>query len=372
MSRSERAARRRAWSGRAVRVVGAGVVALTLACGDDSVVPEVASEPEALRLHAPVARVETTHRWLDLLAQRPSAVVMRDEVVTIDLAHRSANKHLALGQDDQWTLGVEIDERVAGLVRGRTVSFDVPIDGELSPALNPDTEEHAGLALALTLRPMVEKQSVTVLWEEDAAGPPAPGTEGWQRRTLSLPAEQDPRRATTGMRLHFRRVGEHAGRAGGRGGDAAWRWGVTSGSPACLPRPSTVAAVPPSLPDPSEGERHPRAGWPGTGPGLLPGAAAARAAADWTCAGQGSLQVLASSDADHREGRPPTVLFEEPLRPAGDRRELDLTAWGGVPTRLEIRARGSKGVSGAVLRDGRADRRAPLPAAAIERPRAPA
>src|SRR5690606_28099148 len=117
--------------------------------------------PEAPRVIAPVARVESTNRWLDLVAQRPSAVVLRDEAVYVDLARRSSGKHFALGQHAEWLQGVEVEGRVAGVVRGRTVSLDVPIDGELSPALNPDSEEHAGLAIALELCPLVEGQSVT-------------------------------------------------------------------------------------------------------------------------------------------------------------------------------------------------------------------
>lgn len=338
-----------------------------LGCGDDAgPAPAVEStEPEAPRLVAPVARVESTGRWLDLIAQRPSAVVVRDEAVHVDLGRKSATKHLALGQADEWRLGVEVEGRMAGVVLGRSASLDLPIDGELSPALNPDPPElpeRAALAVALELCPLAEGQSVTVLWEEQPLAhlPLAPG---WQRRTLSLPADRI-HAGDNRLRLHFRRVGEHAGEP------AAAAVGLVE-----LGRHERIVALPP------EGER---AAPFGVTPEPEGGATLALAAGTGLVyyvvpprrgkllldvRGQGSLQVLASSDADHREGRAPTVLFQEPLRPAGDRRELDLTAWGGVPTRLELRASGSKGDSGAIVRAAEivARRSHPLD----QRPRAP-
>lgn len=320
-------------------------VALLGACGDDaaSLAIAVGPEPEAPSLVAPVAQVETTDRWLDLIAQRPSAVVMRHETVYIDLARRSAGRHLALGQGDQWQLGVELDGRVGGVVRGRTVSLDVPLDGELSPALNPDTDEHAGLAVALTLRPLVDKQSVTVLWEEVPLAH-LRLTEGWQRRTLSLPADRihpgDNR-----LRLHFRHMGEHGGEPAAAA-VALVELGRHDRITGLQPEGDHVAPFG-VRPEPEGGATLELAAGTGLAYYVVP---PQRGKLLLDVQGQGAVQVLASSDADHREGRPPTVLFEEPLRPAGERRELDMTAWGGVPTRLEIRARGSKGDSGAVLR----------------------
>ncbi len=320
---------------------------LTLAagCGDDTGSAPVAAlpGPEAPRLDAPLSQVETTDRWLDLIAQRPSAVVMRHEAVLVDLARRSATKHLALGQYDQWSLGVEVDERGAGVVRGRTVSFDLPVDGELSPALNPDTEEHSGLALALTLRPLTDKQSVTVLWDEVPLAH-LRLEEGWQRRTLSLPGDR-VHPGDNRLRLHFRHVGEHAGQPAAAAVstiELGRHPRITGRLPAAQPvAPFSV------LPEPSGGAMLELAAGTGLTYYVVP---PRRGKLLLDVRGQGSLQVLASSDADHREGRPPTVLFEEPLRPAGERRELDLTAWGGVATRLQIRASGSKGQSGAVIR----------------------
>lgn len=343
MSRSEaRGAWRWAWWR---RWSSAAVVALAMGCGDDapSSTQPATPELEAPRLVAPLAQVETTDRWLDLVAQRPSAVIMRDEALFVDLARRSSNKHLALGQEDQWTLGVEIDDRVAGLVHGRTVSFDLPVDGELSPALNPGTEDHPGLALAITLRPLAEKQSVTVLWDEVPLAH-LRLEDGWQRRTLSLP----PDRVHPGenrLRLHFRHVGEHAGQPA-----------AAAVATVELGRHDRITALPPEAPHVAPFRIEPK---PGGGAVLELAAGTGlvhyvvpprRGKLLLDVRGQGELQVLASSDEDHAQGRPPTVLFEEPLRPAGERRELDLSAWGGVPTRLEIRARGSKGDSGARLR----------------------
>ncbi|MCA9655768.1 MAG: sulfatase [Myxococcales bacterium] len=356
-----------------MRRIGRGLALLAMlavggpACSDDAAeVPpvEVPQGPVAPTLMAPVARVETTDRWLDLIAQRPSAVVMRDGGVLVDLGRRSASKHLALGQHDEWRLGVEVDDRVGGIVRGRTVSFDLPLDGELSPALNPDDPETetSGLAMAITLRPLVEDQSVTVLWEEKPLAH-LRLSEGWQRRTLSLPAEL-VHPGDNRMRLHFRRMGEHGGEPA-----AAVVTRVEVGRHDLITGTLPEAEpVPPFTvePDPEGGATLELAAGSSLVYYLVP---PRRGRLRLDVRGQGSLQVLASSDADHREGRRPSVLFEEPLRPAGDRRELDLTAWGGVPTRLEIRAGGSKGDSGAVLRVAEiaARRSQPLD----QRPRAP-
>ncbi len=314
-------------------------------CGDDGPphAAAVPDEPEAPRLMAPVARVETTDRWLDLVAQRPSAVVLREDAVYVDLARRSCAKHLALGQDDQWRLGVEVDGRVGGIVRGRTVSFDIPLDGGLSPALNPDVEEDTpGLAMAITLAPLVEKQSVTVLWEEKPLAH-LRLTDGWQRRTLSLPTDKihpgDNR-----LRLHFRHLGEHGGTPAAAA-VALVEVGRHERITSLVPQGAHVAPYRVE-PQPGGGATLELAAGTGLVYYVVP---PRRGRLRLDVRGQGSLRVRASSDADHREGRAPTVLFEEPLRPAGEQRELDLTAWGGVPTRLEIVARGSKGQSGAVV-----------------------
>lgn len=347
-------------------LLAAGLVLGWFGCGgDDGAEPvptDEPSEPEAPRLIAPVARVESTDRWLDLVAQRPSAVIMRDEAVYIDMGRRSATKHLAPGPASEWQLGVEVEGRMAGLVAGRSGSLDIPIDGELSPARNPDSPEHPALAVALELCPLAEGQSVTVLWEEQTLAH-LPLTAGWQRRTLSLPADKI-HAGDNRLRLHFRRVGQHAG------GPAAAAVGLVE-----LGKHERIVALPP------EGERPaPLSVEPETDGGVTLGLPAGSSLVWYVvpprrgkllldARGQGSLEVLTSSDADHREGRAPTVLFQEPLRPAGDRRELDLTAWGGVPTRLELRVRGSKGDSGATVRAAElvARRSQPLD----QRPRAP-
>ncbi|MCA9711914.1 MAG: sulfatase, partial [Myxococcales bacterium] len=203
------------------------------------------------------------------------------------------------------------------------------------------------LAMAITLRPTAPEQSVTVLWEEVPLAH-LRLAEGWQRRTFSLPADRiHP--GENRLRLHFRHVGEHGGEPA-----AAAVARVEVG------RHDRIAALPP--PDAVEGEHvAPYRVEPEPEGGVTLALAAGTGLVYYVVPprrgkllldvrGQGALQVLASSDADHREGREPSVLLQEPLRPAGERRELDLSAFGGVPTRLEIRTQGSKGQSGAVLR----------------------
>lgn len=323
-------------------VLGATLVG---ACpGEPEAVPmEVPEQPEAPRLIAPVARVETTDRWLDLIAQRPSATVLRDGLLQVDLGRKSVAKHLALGQDKDWNIGAEIEGRSCGVVLARTVSFDIPLDGALSPALHPDKEEIPGLAMAITLSPLTEKQSVTVLWEETPLAH-LRLTEGWQRRTLSLPADLI-HAGDNRLRLHFRNVGEHAGQPAAA---AVERIEVGTHEAITALQPEGEVPAPFGVePQPDGGATLSLAAGTSLVYYVVP---PRRGRLRLDARGQGALQVLASSDADHRSGRAPTVLSDEPLRPAGDHRELDLTAWGGVPTRVEIRATGSKGDSGAVIR----------------------
>lgn len=342
------------------RVLGAWLLLSLCSCvpgcreEPDAIALEVAAQPEAPRLIAPVAQVQSTDGWLDLIAQRPSAVVMRDGIVEVELSQRSAAKHIVLGQDDQWERPATVDERAAALVRGRTVSFDLPLDGALSPALNPsvapgpdaadpDTDT-PGLAIAITLHPMVEKQSVTVLWEETTLAH-LTLSPGWQRRTLSLPPEL-VHAGDNRLRLHFRHVETRDDKP-----IAAAIERIEVGTH------EAITALPPDrdeLGPLTRVEPQPDGRVALT---LRPGASLVyylvpprRGRLRLDVRGQGALQVFASVDEDHREGRSPSVLFDEPLRPAGDQPLLDLRAFGGVPTRLEIRATGSPQASGAVLR----------------------
>jgi len=321
-------------------------VVVAVACGGSTpsdpakVAAPVASE--APRVVAPVARVETTDGWLDLIAQRPSAVVLRDERVLIDLSRASAARHIALGQAERWQLGVQVDGRAAGVLRGRTASIDIPVDGARSPGLNPDSEEHPGLAVAVTVRPMTEKQQMTVLWNERPLAH-LRLTEGWQRRTLSVPADiVQP--GENRMRLHFRRL------AASEDGDvevSAAVERVEFGAHAVITRPPQTVGPAVTVQPRPQGESTVR---------LAGGSALAyyvtpprRGRFVLAVQGKGAITVRVSSDADHRKGRKGTTLVDEPLRPAGQEHELDLTAWGDTPIRLELAVRGSTEAEAVIL-----------------------
>ncbi len=320
-------------------------LALT-ACGDDAVTPaerprEVAAEPPSVA--APVARVETADAWLDLLAQRPSAVLLDRGRIIVDLDQENARKHVALAHRHHWRLGVmvpgtaggAIEDRRAGVIVGRTAALDVPLDGDLAPKLHTATETSSGLAVAITVRGLVDRQSVTVLWNEQPVAH-LPLGMGWERRTVSLPPAV-VRPGDNRLRLHFRHVGP---------------WGElpeVSGAVARVEIGSegAIASI--------EGVEPPSAVYrtrPGSAPGrpvveLGSGSALAyyvvpprRAKLILDVRGQGAVDVRVSSSEDHAAGRRPTVLLDEPLRPTGRRAELDLTAWGGIPVRIEVRVRG--------------------------------
>lgn len=316
--------------------------------------------PLAPRVQAPVARVSTTDRWLDLVAQRPRAVVLRDGLVHLELFHPAATSHFALGERDRWRLPVAVDGRAAAVLGGRTATIHVPLDGDLAPALHPDTEERAGLAMALEVRGFGEGQSVTVLWNERPLAHLSL-SDHWERRTLSLPGDL-VRPGENELRLHFRRVaqweGEPAAGAVQRvevGGHAA----ITDARPDAV-RPPAYRVEPRS-----DGEAllRLRAGT-SLAYHLVP-PRRGRLLVD--VSGKGAFRVRASTDADHRAGKAPRVLLDEALRPAGDRRELDLTAWGGSPVRLELEARGTDEDSEAVLHSAQILVRRPVPRDARDR-----
>nr|WP_255216679.1 sulfatase-like hydrolase/transferase [Pseudenhygromyxa sp. WMMC2535] len=58
--------------------------------------------------------------------------------------------------------------------------------------------------------------------------------------------------------------------------------------------------------------------------------------------GRGGLEILASTDVDHRFGRRPAELLQQPLRATGRSVSVDLSGYGEVPTRLEIRVRSTR------------------------------
>lgn len=318
---------------------------LALAACESAPPPAAASPPpaaEAPSVIAPVSRVESTEGWLDLVAQRPSAVALHNDRVVVDLGRKAALKHFALPTAEAWTEPTEVGGRSASVVRGKSGELDLPIDGDLSPARHPDVDGHPGLALAITVHPLVENQSMTVLLDDRPLASLALSA-GWQRRTFSLPADM-VHAGENRVRLHFRRVGTHEG----------------SSASAAVARvevgPHDAIVEGKDEPEDDAYRVHLRPGgepelWIPADRGLawyIVPPRRGRLLVD--ARGHGAIDIRVSTDADHREGRPPTSLLDDPLRPAGDRRELDLTAWGEVPVRVEVRVRGSGKEAGATIR----------------------
>lgn len=281
---------------------------------------------------APVAKVESSDAWLDLLDQRPSAVVHREGALSVDLGRPHAHKHVTLSVRGQWALARNVEGRLAGVVLGRTASLDLPVDGLLSPALHPEGPKEPALALALELRALVADQSVTVLWNERPLAN-LTLTSGWERRTLSIPADV-VRTGENRLRLHFRRAGPWAGLD-----TAAAVARVEVGLPGRIREPPKLDA-PPYL---VETRRDSGAALTLTAGSSLVYylAPPRRSRLLLDVRGHGALRIGVSTDADHREGRTPTVLYDEALRPGGHRSELDLSAWADESIRLEVGLRSS-------------------------------
>ncbi len=329
------------------------LLALIAACtrGDDSTSARVRPAPAK---PAPVAKVESTDAWQDLIAQRPSAVVMRDGRLWIDLGHPSAHKHLQLAAaGTPWRLAQDIDERRAAILVGQGGALDIPLDGPLSPKLHPDKpfvpepgkpvpEEppppEAGLALAITLRALAPDQSVTVLWEERPLAN-LRVSQDWERRTLSLPGDL----VLTGenrLRLHFRALAPYAGELDGEPeGEAQVSAAIESVEVGPL---AAIRAGPPSA---KLGAGYAIAARGDKVEFEVPAGMSLvyyvvpprRSRLRFEASGRGSIEVLASTDADHRFGRKPAVIVQEPLRASGRATSVDLSGYGGIPTRLELR-----------------------------------
>lgn len=340
-------------SARRVRALALTTALALTGCGDDPgaaprrpAAPTLrADAPAAPRLappSGPVSRIESTDLWLDLIAQRPSAVTTQDGQLVIDLGIPQARKHLDLAGASPWRLAAEVDGVAAGILLTQSGALDLPLDGELSPALHPDRDGQPALALALTLRALAPGQSVTVLWQEQVLAHLTLGTS-WERRTLSLPSKL-LLPGENRLRLHFKRLGAHDGRSA-----AAAVQRVEVG-----PREQITGAPRPARPPYRVDDRDPTAPQilmsPGTGLTYYvrpPRRARLRVDAR----GRGSLEVLISTDEDHAAGRPPAEALKEPLRPAGKRHELDLSGYGGMPLRIEIRAQSGEADGEAVLRE---------------------
>ena len=337
------------------------LVIFTIGCGDDRPEPGVARESgrehgtEVTQQLAPVARIGSTDAWQDLIAQRPSAVVIRSGRVYIDMGHPSARKHLQLAAGGSpFLLAQDVDDRRAAILVGASGALDIPIDGELAPALHPDTpwqpaEGHesdprpdplppptAGLAMAITMRAMAPDQSVTVLWEERPLAN-LRVSDQWERRTLSLPHDL----VVTGenrLRLHFRSLAP-LDQAGADPGQEPPQVSAAIESVEI----GTLAAI---KSGPLERSRSfsIRASAGETEFEVPAGVALAyymvpprRSRLQIEVSGRGALSVLASTDEDHRAGRRPTELVQQPLRTTGRSVAVDLSGYADIPTRLEIR-----------------------------------
>jgi arylsulfatase A-like enzyme len=356
---------RRVWAGVRVPALAAALAMLGSGCGGE---PRAAqgeggkpSKP-APKL-APVAKVQSTDAWMDLIAQRPSAVMIREGRVWIDLGHPSAQKHLQLAAaGSPWRLAQDVGDRRAALLVGHGGALDIPLDGPLAPALNPDTpwepepgepipEEPppptTGLAMAITLKAMAPNQSLTVLWEERPLAN-LRVSEEWERRTLSLPGDL----VVSGenrLRLHFREIapltaeGQEAPPRQDDGEPEMISAAIESIEVGTL---DTIRAGPPetkshdyeirSLGEDVEFEV------PADRSLVYYLVPPRRARLRLEVSGRGSLEVLASTDADHRHGRAPSEILQQPLRAAGRSASVDLSGYGEIPTRLEIRVRSTR------------------------------
>lgn len=306
----------------------------------DPAIPIQSAAPVAAPTNAPTPRVQTHDDWIDLLDQRPSAVILRDGRMIVDLGTQAALKHLALAQQSAWSLAQDVEGRRAGVVVGRSAAVDLPLDGDLAPALHPDVDGHAGLALAMTLRALVPEQVVTVsLNDRVLANLTVSST--WERRTFSLPADLI-RHGDNRLRLHFRRT--PAAVAVGTGAAAAGAAAVERievGTHAAITSDVALPETPAftaALDDRGVAALD-----------LAPGTGLAfylqpprRARLELDVSGRGAFEVLVSTTDDHRAGRVPTIISQEPLRDTGEHRSVDLSAWGGIPIRMELRARSDR------------------------------
>lgn len=348
------------------------VVALTVfACrrGDEpskassqgSVVADAAAgsgaEAEAPRL-APVASVGMAEAWLDLIAQRPSAVVFSEGRMLIEMGELTARRHLQLARGSPWQLGEVVDGRNAAVLVGRTGTLTIPLDGPLAPAMHPDVDEKPQLAVAVTMRGLADKQMATVLWNETPVVNLRVSDE-WERRTISVP-QALARPGENRLRLHFRNLdtwssdGEVTEQGAPRGGQGASAPAETVRVSAAieLVEVGTVDAIRDGVPNRETYAVEPRAD---AGSTLrLPGGTSLvfyvipprRARLSLDVSGRGGLEVVASTDADHRAGRAPNVLHQSSLRETGTAAEVDLSGYAGEPTRIEIRVRGRRAQQG--------------------------
>lgn len=294
----------------------------------------------------PLPSIETADAWLDLVAQRPSAVATKGGRIVIDFGRHAARKHLAPSLSSPWRLGERIEQDTAGVLTGRNGTIVFPLDGPLSPALHPDLEGQPQLAMALELRslastepppaeegkppPKAPKQLVTVLVNERPLVNLTVGST-FARRTLSLPSHMIAP-GENRVRLLFRHMGEWDGEpaAGAiKSMEVGTLTQIRAGSPEVEDvrlDPQTQALTMP----------------PGSGLAYytIP---PRRSKLVVDAAGSGGFEVYVSTDEDHRDGRRPTRLFEAAIKPGGRAHEIDLSGYAGVPIRLELRSKGLAG-----------------------------
>ncbi len=284
---------------------------------------------------APVSRIAAADVWLDLLAQRPSAVVHAGGRLVADFGHVRATIHTDLTTNSPWMLGEDVQGQSAGVIRGKGATFVVPLDGPLAPGLHRADDGSSTLGMAIDLLPLAPadgEQSMTVLVNEHVLANLRLSST-WQRRTFTLPAEMihpgDNR-----IRLHFRHTaprGEDVVSAAVRTVEVGPVEQIREGPPPNLrgsyrivPTDNGVAL-----------ELHRDSSW------AYYLQAPRRGYLRVAARGRGKLVVRVSTDADHRAGTAPVELASKPLRPTGQEFEVDLSGHGDVPIRLEIAVEGS-------------------------------
>ncbi|RMH00506.1 MAG: hypothetical protein D6705_00225 [Deltaproteobacteria bacterium] len=286
---------------------------------------------------APVARVSTAAAWLDLLAQRPTAVRWRHGRLVVDLADPAARSHLVLGGQEAFRLATTVAGEAAGVLTGRAGALELPIDGPLAPLRARATEAAPTLGMAIRWRGLVDGQRVTVALGGRPLAHLSVGTS-WEVRTFTLPADAlaaaEPRLA-----FHVRRRGPDGapGLAISRvevGPLEAIREGLTKGGRV---RFEGGASEPVRM----IVERGGAIAWylvpPRRGRLLV------------EARGRGRLRVVGSTDEMHAAGALPKELLAEPLRPASATYDIDLAGFGGAPLRLELGVEGARPEDEAVV-----------------------
>ncbi len=292
---------------------------------------------------APIAGVETSEIWQELIDQRPNAVVLLDGRLVVNLGTEVARKHLDLAGSPSVMLAQHGEDQTFGVVLGRSAAFDLPLDGELAPALHPDDKHGSGLALAVTMRAHVPGQAVTILWEERPLAH-LRVSQMWERRTVSLP-KQAIHPGDNRLRLHFAKLGSYDGKdsaAAIKTLEIGPRERLVNGAPEQARPPYRVSR------DSSDRDRVVLT--------VTPGVALAYYVVSpphtrllLEVRGRGGIDLVASTDDDHQRGRAPRELLREALRPTLTVHDIALGELAGRPLRIELRVVGSDELSEASI-----------------------